>query len=204
MVRYSRKFVFASGRNTRRSVRLGAVENPAKSCKTRGSYLRVHFKNTRETAHAIARMPLRRATRYLKNVVNKKEIVPFKRFNGGVGRKAQAAVFKVSQGRWPKKSAEILLDLLKNAESNADVKGLDVDRLVIDHIQVNRAPKIRRRTYRAHGRINPYQSSPCHIELILSEKENVLTRTGGATDEPATKKKESQKKLRRQKMMQRE
>ena len=149
-------------------------------------------------------MSLRRATRYLKNVVNHKEIVPFKRFNGGVGRKAQAQVFKVTQGRWPKKSAEILLELLKNAESNADVKGLDVDRLMIDHIQVNRAPKIRRRTYRAHGRINPYQSSPCHIELILSEKENVLTRTGGAVDEPAAKKKESKKKLKKQKMMNRE
>lgn len=183
---------------------VGAVENPAKSCKTRGSYLRVHFKNTRETAHALKRMSLRRATRYLKNVVNHKEIVPFKRFNGGVGRKAQAQVFKVTQGRWPKKSAEILLELLKNAEANADVKGLDVDRLMIDHIQVNRAPKIRRRTYRAHGRINPYQSSPCHIELILSEKENVLTRTGGAVDEPAAKKKESKKKLKKQKMMNRE
>ncbi len=29
----------------------------------------------------------------------------------------------------------------------------------------------RRRTYRAHGRINPYMSSPCHVELTLSEKE---------------------------------
>jgi large subunit ribosomal protein L17e len=29
----------------------------------------------------------------------------------------------------------------------------------------------RRRTYRAHGRINPYMSSPCHVELILTEKE---------------------------------
>jgi len=185
--------------------RLGSVENPSKSCKARGAYLRVHFKNTRETANAIRRMTVRRANRYLKNVINKKEIVPFKRYNGGVGRKAQAKVFKVSQGRWPKKSAEILLQLLKNAEANADVKGLDVDHLVIDHIQVNRAPKIRRRTYRAHGRINPYQSSPCHVELILSEKENVLTRNGGAADsEPATKKKESKKKLKRQKMMNRE
>ena len=183
----------------------GTVENPAKSCKTRGAYLRVHFKNTRETANTLRRMTLRRATRYLKNVVNKKEIVPFKRYNGGVSRKAQAKVFKVSQGRWPKKSAEILLSLLKNAESNADVKGLDVDHLVIDHIQVNRAPKIRRRTYRAHGRINPYQSSPCHIEIILSEKENLLTRNGGAVeDEPAAKKKESKKKLKRQKMLNRE
>lgn len=66
----------------------------------------------------------------------------------------QAKQWSVTQGRWPKKSAEFLLQLLKNAESNADNKSLDADRLVIDHIQVNRAPKMRRRTYRAHGRIN--------------------------------------------------
>lgn len=99
-------------------------------------------------------MTLRRAIRYLKNVVEHKECVPFRRFNGGVGRCAQAKQWKTTQGRWPKKSAEFLLQLLKNAESNADYKGLDIDRLVIEHIQVNRAPCLRRRTYRAHGRIN--------------------------------------------------
>lgn len=30
------------------------------------------------------------------------------------------------------------------------------------------------RTYRAHGRINAYMSSPCHIELILEEKEQAV------------------------------
>jgi len=65
-----------------------------------------------------------------------------------------ALTFIYFLGRWPKKSAEFLLQLLKNAESNADYKGLDVDRLVIEHIQVNHAPCLRRRTYRAHGRIN--------------------------------------------------
>ena len=48
----------------------------------------------------------------------------------------QAKQWGTTQGRWPKKSAEFLLQLLKNAESNADLKGLDVDHLVIDHIQV--------------------------------------------------------------------
>ena len=76
------------------------------------------------------------------------------------------------QGRWPVKSCEFLHGLLKNAESNAETKGLDVDNLVIDHIQVNRAMRQRRRTYRAHGRVNPYMSSPCHIELILREKDS--------------------------------
>ncbi|GKE76052.1 60S ribosomal protein L17-2-like protein [Tanacetum coccineum] len=46
------------------------------------------------------------------------------------------------------------LDLLKNAKSNVEVKGLDVNALHISHIQVNQAQKQRRRTYCAHGRIN--------------------------------------------------
>jgi hypothetical protein len=52
------------------------------------------------------------------------------------------------------------------------VKGLDVDNLMISHIQVNKAMRQRRRTYRAHGRVNPYMSSPCHIELTVSEKDS--------------------------------
>ena len=97
-------------------------ENPTKSCKARGSYLRVHFKNTRETAQAVKKMHIRKATRYLKDVIAKKQIIPFRRFSGGVGRKAQAKNHKHSQGRWPEKSANFLLQLLKNAESNAEVK----------------------------------------------------------------------------------
>ncbi|KAI1240279.1 hypothetical protein IHE44_0011738, partial [Lamprotornis superbus] len=143
-------------------------ENPTKSCKSRGSNLRVHFKNTRETAQAIKGMHIRKATKYLKDVTLKKQCVPFRRYNGGVGRCAQ---------------------------------GLDVDSLVIEHIQVNKAPKMRRRTYRAHGRINPYMSSPCHIEMILTEKEQIVPKP---EEEVAQKKKISQKKLKKQKLMARE
>ncbi|XP_027098030.2 large ribosomal subunit protein uL22y-like [Coffea arabica] len=152
-------------------------DNPTKSCKARGSDLRVHFKNTRETAHAIRKLPLAKAKRYLEDVLAHKQAIPFTRFCGGVGRTAQAKNrHSNGQGRWPVKSARFILDLLKNAESNAEVKGLDVDSLFISHIQVNQAQKQRRRTYRAHGRINPYMSSPCHIELILSEKEESVKK----------------------------
>jgi len=177
-------------------------ENPSKSVKCRGSYLRVHFKNTREVGNAIKYMPLRRAMKFLKNVMEHKEIVPFKRFNGGVGRKAQCKQWGACQGRWPEKSADFVLQLLKNAESNAELKGLDVDHLVVDHMQVNQAPKTRRRTYRAHGRINPYKSSPCHIEIFLTEKQTVVPKPSDVDMTP-TKKKESKKKLKRQKMMER-
>ncbi|KAK6166392.1 hypothetical protein SNE40_023097 [Patella caerulea] len=177
-------------------------DNPSKCAKARGSYLRTSFKNMRETANTIKGMPLRRALRYLKNVMEKKEIVPFNRFNGAVSNHAQAKNFKSTQGRWPKKSADFLLQLLKNAESNAEFKGLDTDHLAITHMQINMAPKIRRRLYRAHGRINPFMSTPCHIELILTEKEEMVPKPAGE-DEPS-KRKVSKKKLQRQKMKMRD
>ena len=52
------------------------------------------------------------------------------------------------------------------------INGLQVETLFINHIQTNMAPKMRRRTYRAHGRINPYMSKPCHVELILSQRDS--------------------------------
>lgn len=67
--------------------------------------------------------------------------------------------FGVSKARWPVKSAKFLSDLLKNAEANADTKGLDTSNLVVKHIQVNQAPKQRRRTYRAHGRVCSHSRS---------------------------------------------
>lgn len=50
-------------------------------------------------------------------------------------------------------------------------KALDVDGLYIVHVQCNRAPKQRRRTYRAHGRINresPLSRLPEQFTCFLS------------------------------------
>jgi large subunit ribosomal protein L17e len=90
-----------------------ASECPTNSCRARKDNLRVHFKNTHETARVLKNMPLERAIRFLENVKLKKEIVPFRRYNGGVGRKAQAKAWGTTQGRWPHKSAEHLIQLLK-------------------------------------------------------------------------------------------
>ena len=129
---------------------------------------------------------------YLKDVTLKKQSVPFRRYNAGVGRCVLAKQWCWTQGQWPTKSVEFLLHVPKNAESNADLKGFGVDSLVIEHILVNQAPKGQLRTYRAYGQINPYVSSPCHLETILTEKEQVIPKLEG---EVAQKKKISQKKL---------
>merc|ERR1711915_902221 len=164
-------------RPTDKMVRYAAQSlDEAKSAKARGAHIRTSFKNTRETAQAINGWTLTRSLKFLENVVAHKEAVPMRRYAGSTGRTAQGKQFGVSKARWPKKSAEILIGLLKNAESNADAKGLDTSNLIVKHIQVNQSPKQRRRTYRAHGRINPYMSNPSHIELILTEGEEVVQK----------------------------
>ena len=142
--------------------------NPEKFAQARGEYLRTHFKNMREVAAVLSGMNVKKAYTYLSDVVEHKQVVPFRRFNGSIGRASQAKAFKETKGRWPEKSVRFITRLLKNAESNADAKDLAVDELVIRNIVVNQAPKTRRRTYRAHGRINPYQGHPCHVEIFLS------------------------------------
>ncbi|VFV26145.1 60s ribosomal protein l17-like [Lynx pardinus] len=166
-------------------------ENPTKSCKSRGSNFCVHFKNTWETAQAIKGMHIQKATKYLKmslcrsNVCHSDatmvELVGVPRPNSGAGHRVCG----------PKRSAEYLLHMFKNAESNAELKGLDVDSRSLSTS----------RTYRAQVQINPYMSSPCHIEMIFTEKEQIVPKP---EEEVAQKKKISQKKLKKQKLMARE
>merc|ERR1712226_1296803 len=195
-----RKSVRAKPKNLIMGRYMTEAKNTAKSCKSRGNYIRVHFKNTRESAKMLKGMNLRKAQKYLKDVIEHKRCVPFLRYNKSAGRCAQAKQFssgpgfKASQGRWPEKSCKYLLDLLRNAESNAELKSLDVDSLFVEHVSVNEAPKNRRRMHRAHGRINPFMSPPCHIEMILTEGEERVQK-----ESEGSKKKISQKKLQRQK-----
>jgi len=166
-------------------------DNPTKSCQARSSDLRVHFKNTREAAQSLKNLPLRKAQRFLRDVLRKRQTIPFRRFNGGVGRSSQAKMHKcATQSRWPQKSVNVLIALLKNAASNAHSKGLDLEKLRVTHIQVNRARQGRRRTYRAHGRINPYMSHPCHVEVILSERESSVKKPQEEKNKKAVAKKD--------------
>ena len=45
----------------------------------------------------------------------------------------------IHSGRWPEKSCKVVLGLLQNLEANAQVKNLEVEKLVISHVQVNKA-----------------------------------------------------------------
>lgn len=41
-------------------------------------------------------------------------------------------------------------------------------------ISVNRAPKIHGRVFRAHGRVNAFNKSPCHIQVVCERKSEAV------------------------------
>lgn len=75
-----------------------------------------------QAAFALRKMDLTKAKSYLEDVMGHKRAIPFRR-SSGIGRTAQAKQEGMPCGtaRWPVKSCEFLLNLLKNAESNAEV-----------------------------------------------------------------------------------
>ncbi|GMI24034.1 hypothetical protein TeGR_g417 [Tetraparma gracilis] len=159
------------------------LDGESKVAKARGSHLRVHFKHTREVANNIKGMETSKALTFMDDVLNFRRGMSFTKYTGGIGHKAQGKNAgphgKSSPGnavRWPQKATRVVIDMLKNAVANAEAKSMDTENLIISHIQANRAPGGRRRTYRAHGRIGPYKSEPAHFEMILTEKAEAVAK----------------------------
>ncbi|KAK2964631.1 putative 60S ribosomal protein L17 [Blattamonas nauphoetae] len=139
--------------------------------KARADDVSIHFKQAVEIASTIRGMPVKRAKQFLVNVMHQKEAVPFRRYRYGIGRNAQGKAWKWAQSGFPKKASKYMLDLIRTAENSARQQNVNVKKCTIDHVKVNEARVRSRRTYRAHGRINHFDKHPCHIEIILKERE---------------------------------
>lgn len=163
-----------------------------KRCKSRDSNLYIHFKKTCETVQAIKSMHIhQKATKYWKdeldrnNVCHSTATMVAKNCQVCPGQTVGLDIGLVAQN-----STEFLSHMLKNEQSNAELKGLNVLSLVIEHIQINKAPKMWQRTYRAHGQTNPRVNSPCNTEVIFTEKKQTVPKSEevGCTEEKDTPK----------------
>ncbi len=86
--------------------------NNEKSVKARAKGVKVSFKNTWECAKMMKGRTIEEVRTYFNQVLAHERCIPFRRFNGAVGRTAQAKEFGLTQGRWPEKSLKYLLSLL--------------------------------------------------------------------------------------------
>ncbi len=86
----------------------------AKVARSAGRDIRVHYKNTYETAKAIRGMTVSNAKKYLNEVLAQRRCIPYTKYFGGIGRTGQAAQFGKTLGRWPEKSVKVVLGLVQN------------------------------------------------------------------------------------------
>ncbi|MDP1719028.1 MAG: 50S ribosomal protein L22 [bacterium] len=92
------------------------------------------------------------------------------------------------------RSAPPLLKLLRSAVSNAKNNKLDVSKLVIASILVNKGPVLKRSLPRAMGRATPILKRMSHVVLILKESDKV--QANRFTINPPAKKSKAPKKER--------
>jgi large subunit ribosomal protein L22 len=126
----------------------------------------ISHKHAREIAVKIKGLSLEKARDYLQSVVRLQRAVPFKRYKNQVGHKSDP---KVMSGRYPVKSAIEFIKLLDNLESNAEYKGMDLDRLKIINATVHKGVLIKRFIPRAMGRATPKVNVLTHVELVAKE-----------------------------------
>jgi len=126
----------------------------------------ISHKHAREIAVAIKGLSIDKARDYLQAVVNKQRAIAFGRYKNQVGHRSDPGMMA---DRYPQKSAKEFIKVLDNLESNAEYKGMDLDRLKIINATVHKGVLVKRFTPRAMGRATPKNNVLTHVELVAQE-----------------------------------
>ena len=118
-------------------------------------------KHAREVAVAIKGLSIEKARDFLLAVINKKRAVAFRRYKNQVAHRADPGMMS---GRYPEKTAGEFIKLLDNLESNAEYKGMDMDRLKIINATTHKGVVIKRFIPRAQGRATDKNDVLTHVE----------------------------------------
>ncbi|NHJ87398.1 MAG: 50S ribosomal protein L22 [Asgard group archaeon] len=124
-------------------------------------------KASREICNFIKGMFLDKAKEYLEEVVAMKRSIPYKRHKKHVAHRKDLA--KWPAGRYPVKAAKKILEVLENAENNAEFKGLDVERMKIIHASTHKGMIVKRFFPRAQGSSSPKYNYLTHVEIAIEE-----------------------------------
>lgn len=141
--------------------------NESKVARAMAKSLKISPKHCVEICSALRGMKVSNAKDYLNDVIGMNKPVPFKRHNKKVGHRKNLKGWP--SGRYPVKAATQILRVLENAEANAEYKGLDNEKLVIEHISSHRSIVIPGIIPRAFGRVTPFNTPTTHIQIVLEE-----------------------------------
>jgi large subunit ribosomal protein L22 len=122
-------------------------------------------KKTYEVLNAIRGLPLERAKSLLEDVLDEKKAIPFRRYNQEVAHKRGTG-----PGRYPIKVCKSVLQVLQNAEANAEYEGIDTEALVVLVASCARGRIRKANMPRAHGRATAWNEQTTNVEIVLAER----------------------------------
>jgi ribosomal protein uL22 len=135
-------------------------------------YLPVSFKKSVEVCHFIRGKDVKKVLLLLDRVVKIKESIPFMRYNkGGLGHRDG-----YGPARYPVNVCKAMTKLVKDAQANAEQKGLNKESLVISKAMANKAQNTMH-----YGRHRGHMKRT-HIEIAVAEKKEAKTKKETKTE----------------------
>jgi len=140
-------------------------ESGVNVARARGVEVPISPKKTYEIMNAIRGRSVERARTILEDAIALRKAIPFRRYN-----QETAHHTGTGPGRYATKVAKNILQVLENAEENAEYEGLDADRLFVK-VAASARGRIRKASMpRAHGRATPWNEQMTNIEIVLAER----------------------------------
>jgi large subunit ribosomal protein L22 len=138
--------------------------DPEITARAIGREMSISPKASVEVCREVRGMMVEDAVQYLEDVIALKRPVRYHRYNKQIGHRKGK---KFGAGRFPKKAAKAILDVIRHAQHNAEYKGLDSDNMKITHIASSRGMIVEGYMPRAHGRSTPFNHETANIEVVL-------------------------------------
>lgn len=129
----------------------------------------VSLKYAVEFSRELKGMKLDKAEHFLEDIIEQKRFLPLRKYNKKVGHRRGDSVSFTKSGRYPKRTSQVILNLLHSVKSNADYKGLNADSLLIVHFFASQG--FRRLGHQNQGRISgkTHKNKSAHLEVAVME-----------------------------------
>lgn len=131
-----------------------------------GKELLVSPKKSVEVCRAIRGMNVEDAKELLEEVIDRKRIVPYRRYRKTIAHKKGGLV-----GGYPVRVAKAILKVLQDAQANAEMNELDPEAMRIEVIAAHRGQKTEGFKSRARGRSTKWDKETVSIEVVLRSEE---------------------------------
>lgn len=128
-----------------------------------GRDLSISPRHSIEICNYLRHKKISRAKDFLKNVMETKEAVPYRKFKFDLAHRPG-----MGPGRYPINASKAILSIVESAEANAKFKGMDTSALYIAVAVSQKASQ----PYR-YGRHSRRQAKRTHIEIALKEAKSL-------------------------------